>query len=76
LAQASGFLGDSNQVRAGEAGHSRLVVKGEEASAVWHLAIGPLSDAVTVDGKQCIAAAQEFGRVDDALVGALTGRTP
>lgn len=76
LAQASGFLRDANQVRTGDAGYSRLVVKGEEAASVWHVSMGPLTEALAADGKQCIAAGQEFGRVDGALVGALTGRTP
>lgn len=76
LAQASGFLRDANQGPTGDAGYSRLIAKGEEAVSAWRVSMGPLTEAVAVDGKQCVAAGQEFGRVDDALVGALTGGTP
>lgn len=76
LAQASGFLHDAHQVHAGDAGYSLLVSKGEETAGAWRMSMGPLTEAVAVDGKQCIAAGQEFERVDDALVGALTSGTP
>lgn len=67
LAQASGYLRDANPVSAGDAGYSRLVAKSQEVANAWRLSMGPLAEAVSVDGKQCIAAGQEFGRVDDAL---------
>lgn len=76
LAQAGGFLGDASHVSVGDAGYSGLVAKGQETATAWQAAIGPLTEAVTIDGKQCIAAGQEFGRVDEALAGALTGGTP
>ncbi|WP_258804811.1 hypothetical protein [Pseudarthrobacter sp. NS4] len=76
LAQASGFLGDASRISVGDAGYSRLVAKGQETATAWQSAIGPLTEAVTIDGKQCIAAGQEFGRVDEALTGALAGGKP
>lgn len=76
LAKAGGFLGDASQASAGDAGHSELVAKGQEAASAWQSAIAPMTEAVTIDSKQCIAAGQEFGRVDEALAGALTGGMP
>lgn len=76
LAQAGGFLGDAKQVRTGDAGYWRLVARGEEAAGAWLVSMGPLAEAVAADGKQCIAAGQEFARIDNALADVLTGRTP
>lgn len=67
LTQASGYLRDAIPVSAGDAGCSPLVAKGQEVANAWRLSVGPLAEAVSVDGKQCTAAGQEFGRVDDAL---------
>ena len=75
LDQASGLLSDANQVNAGDAGYSLLVVKGKETADAWRISVGPLTEALVADGKQCIAAGQEFGRVDEALVGALASGT-
>jgi hypothetical protein len=76
LTQASGFLRDAGPISAGDAGYSRLLTKGQETATAWQQAIGPLAEAVTIDGKQCVAAGQEFGRVDDALAGALISGKP
>jgi hypothetical protein len=76
LAQVSGFLGDAKQLRTGDAGHRRLTAKGEEVAAAWLASMGPLTEAVATDGKQCIAAGQEFARIDNALAAVLTVRTP
>lgn len=76
LAQASGLLGDAKQLRTGDAGHWGLIAKGEEVDGAWLASMGPLTEAVATDGKQCIAAGQEFARIDDALATAVTVRTP
>jgi hypothetical protein len=76
LAQAGGYLRDAVQIITGDAGYSRLLTKGKETATAWQRAMGPLAEAVTIDGTQCVAAGQEFGRVDDALAGALTSGTP